>query len=350
MASASSKRLKRAILHRKAVPDEGVFVSARGHLQQEVEALAGLEARLEPLAQRARCGIIGSMPSCPSCGAETIASAATAPCAAMRSAPTSPAAPAAAARLRARRPEAGGTQRRTPEAEDAGNDARAGGRAPSSLGARKRESDARLLWPPECQRPLPRRSKPGPPAPISARGHAEMAPDGGRRGVRREACSPTTATRRGTGCCRRSTRGACSGASASCKKALVGRREEAKRAATRGRGRARRVRRARRGRRPRSTASSRQRSRSCAARRTCSGRATGCWRPSRTRRRRASPSVDARLAKLEAELAHAQAEERAIAGELASAQAALARGETKLKRAESELRSAQQREADGARA
>jgi hypothetical protein len=56
-------------------------------------------------------------------------------------------------------------------------------------------------------------------------------------------------------------------------------------------------------------------------------------------------SVDARLDKLEAEVAHAQAEERAIAAELASAQAALARGESKLKRAESELRSAQQREA-----
>ncbi len=61
-------------------------------------------------------------------------------------------------------------------------------------------------------------------------------------------------------------------------------------------------------------------------------------------------AVDARLAKLEAELAHAQAEERTIAGELASAQAGLARGESKLRRAESELRSAQQREADGSHA
>jgi hypothetical protein len=61
-------------------------------------------------------------------------------------------------------------------------------------------------------------------------------------------------------------------------------------------------------------------------------------------------AVDARLAKLESELAHAQAEERTIAGELASAQAALARGESKLRRAESELRSAQQREADGSHA
>jgi hypothetical protein len=61
-------------------------------------------------------------------------------------------------------------------------------------------------------------------------------------------------------------------------------------------------------------------------------------------------SVDARLAKLEAELAHAQAEERKIAAELASSQAALARGESKLKRAESELRTAQQRESDGSHA
>lgn len=61
-------------------------------------------------------------------------------------------------------------------------------------------------------------------------------------------------------------------------------------------------------------------------------------------------AVDARLAKLEAELAHAQADERGIAGDLASAQAALARGESKLRRAESELRSAQQREADGSHA
>jgi hypothetical protein len=57
-------------------------------------------------------------------------------------------------------------------------------------------------------------------------------------------------------------------------------------------------------------------------------------------------SVDARLAKLEAELAKAQTDERNIASEMASAQAALARGETKLKRAESELRSAQQRDTD----
>lgn len=61
-------------------------------------------------------------------------------------------------------------------------------------------------------------------------------------------------------------------------------------------------------------------------------------------------AVDTRLAKLESELAQAQAEERTIAGELASAQAALARGESKLRRAESELRSAQQREADGSHA
>lgn len=60
-------------------------------------------------------------------------------------------------------------------------------------------------------------------------------------------------------------------------------------------------------------------------------------------------SVDARLVKLEAELAHAQSNERAIASEMASAQAALARGETKLKRAESELRTAQQYESDGTR-
>jgi chromosome segregation ATPase len=59
-------------------------------------------------------------------------------------------------------------------------------------------------------------------------------------------------------------------------------------------------------------------------------------------------SVDARLARLEAELAQAQAAERAVAGELASAQAALARSEQKLKRAEAELRSAQ-RETDGSR-
>jgi hypothetical protein len=61
-------------------------------------------------------------------------------------------------------------------------------------------------------------------------------------------------------------------------------------------------------------------------------------------------AVDARLAKLEAELAHAQTGERAIAAELASSQAALARGESKLKRAESELRAAQQRETDGSQA
>ncbi|HEY8040043.1 MAG TPA: hypothetical protein VIF15_09635 [Polyangiaceae bacterium] len=55
--------------------------------------------------------------------------------------------------------------------------------------------------------------------------------------------------------------------------------------------------------------------------------------------------VDARLAKMEGELAQAQSDERTLAGELSSAQGALGREEAKLKRAEIELRSAQQREA-----
>jgi hypothetical protein len=51
--------------------------------------------------------------------------------------------------------------------------------------------------------------------------------------------------------------------------------------------------------------------------------------------------VDARLGKLEEELAHARADERTVAAEVSAAQAALARQEAKLKKAESELRTAQ---------
>jgi hypothetical protein len=50
--------------------------------------------------------------------------------------------------------------------------------------------------------------------------------------------------------------------------------------------------------------------------------------------------VDARLAKLEAELTQAQTDERVAATELSSAQGGLAREEAKLKRAETELRAA----------
>jgi len=57
--------------------------------------------------------------------------------------------------------------------------------------------------------------------------------------------------------------------------------------------------------------------------------------------------VDARLTKLEGELAQAREDERAIAAELSATQGALARQEAKLKRAESELRSAQKTIVEG---
>ncbi len=59
-------------------------------------------------------------------------------------------------------------------------------------------------------------------------------------------------------------------------------------------------------------------------------------------------SADARLIKLETDLATAQAEERSAAGELVAAQEALAREESHLKRTEGELRAAQ-REPSGTR-
>lgn len=58
-------------------------------------------------------------------------------------------------------------------------------------------------------------------------------------------------------------------------------------------------------------------------------------------------AVAVRLAKLEEELAQAQAAERKIAIELATAQAAISREETKLKRVEAELRAAQRRQESG---
>lgn len=58
-------------------------------------------------------------------------------------------------------------------------------------------------------------------------------------------------------------------------------------------------------------------------------------------------SIDARLAKLESERDHAANEERTAAAELAAAQAALEREEALLKRAEAEARAALQRERTG---
>jgi hypothetical protein len=59
-------------------------------------------------------------------------------------------------------------------------------------------------------------------------------------------------------------------------------------------------------------------------------------------------SADARLSRLQADLAAAQAEERSVAGDLVAAQEALAREETHMKRTEAELRAAQ-REPSGSR-
>jgi hypothetical protein len=57
--------------------------------------------------------------------------------------------------------------------------------------------------------------------------------------------------------------------------------------------------------------------------------------------------VDARLAKLEAELVQAQRDEHAIGAELSESQGALGREEARLKRAEIELRAAHQRASSG---